>query len=369
MNSAGRVLIKPCGEWKADVTYFMLDLVNHNGYAYLAKRTVVGIEPSNDYPEYWHNMLDINKVVEDAISGTLADDVGKLLEERFAELLSEARYVTDLFADFDVPTFVRWDTHTANTPYTAGLTTCHEGFALVFGKYATNHTISAWAKGGLKNDCFTHTVSDSKVIGWDKSISASGDTMTGPLGLGGGKGSVSADEEGTFIQASKNDDEFTRLEVVNPSKEGASIEDAVKFVTAENGEVKDYNLFGEHNPDKIKSLGYVKMTMGTYVGTGDAGHQCKPNSLSFDDVPLLIMIFMPGARNHPSTPELTLINDISKCYYEPSQNQNGKICASWEGNTAEWYIHGYRTDSLAESQCNTKGKTYFYIAFLGKEVE
>ena len=31
MISAGRVLIKPCGEWKADVTYYMLDLVNHNG--------------------------------------------------------------------------------------------------------------------------------------------------------------------------------------------------------------------------------------------------------------------------------------------------------------------------------------------------
>lgn len=181
MISVGRVLIKPCGEWNATTTYHMLDLVNHNGYAYLAKRTVVGIEP-NVNPEYWHNLLDINKVIEEGMAEHLADDVGKLLEERFTEMLSEARYSEDLFADYDVPTFVRWDTYTANTPYTAGITPCNGGYALVFGN-STNHTVSAWAKGGIRNDCFMHTISEGKNLGWDTFLNTSGGTMTGSLKL------------------------------------------------------------------------------------------------------------------------------------------------------------------------------------------
>lgn len=259
MNSAGRVLIKPCGEWKAETTYHMLDLVNHNGYAYLAKRTVVGIEPNAD-TECWHNLLDINKVIEDGISGSLADDVGKLLEERFAELLSEARYVTDLFADFAVPTFVRWDTATENTPYKAGITPCYEGYALVFGN-SLNHTVSAWAKGGIRNDCFMHTVSDGKDYGWDNSISASGGTMTGALNLGGGKGAVSADDEGTFLESATS-----KLRLKNSE----DIEDSVKLESSVDGNVKDYSLFGEHNIEKMsEEHNFTRIYMGEHIGTGE----------------------------------------------------------------------------------------------------
>jgi hypothetical protein len=87
--SAGRILIKPRGEWDANITYEMLDLVNHNGYAFLAKRTVVGIEPSDEHSSYWHNMLDIKKIVDNTIAETIADDVGNVLEERFGDRLGE----------------------------------------------------------------------------------------------------------------------------------------------------------------------------------------------------------------------------------------------------------------------------------------
>lgn len=239
MISAGRVLIKPCGEWNAETTYFMLDLVNYKGYAYLAKRTVVGIEPSAD-PNYWHNMLDINKVIEEGIAGHLADDIGKLLEERFAELLSEARYVTDLFADFDVPTFVRWDTNTSNTPYTARLTSCYEGYALVFGKYSTSHTISAWAKGGIRNDCFTHTVSDGKDYGWDTTISASGGTMTGSLILKG-------NPESDFEAAPKK-------YVDDGIADNPTLESYFAFCANAN-EDSILCALGKNNEDRIKRLG------------------------------------------------------------------------------------------------------------------
>lgn len=257
MISAGRVLIVPRGNWNKDTTYHMLDMVNYNGYAYLAKRTVIGIEPEG-HPDEWHNMLAINEIIEKAMADVLAESVGKLLEERFAELLSEARYVTNLFDDYDVPSFVRWDGYTENTPYKAGLTACYEGFALVHGKFNLHHTVSAWVTGGEKNECFIHTVTDGTASGWDRTISASGGTMVGPLGLGGGTGSISADSNGTFVEA-KNNSISRRVKVANPSATDVALEDALKFITDAEGKAEEFNIFGEHNADLIASHGYAKI--------------------------------------------------------------------------------------------------------------
>ena len=57
MATAGRILIMPRDAWVAETTYEMLDLVSHNGKAWLAKKTSVGIEPSADNVEYWHDLL------------------------------------------------------------------------------------------------------------------------------------------------------------------------------------------------------------------------------------------------------------------------------------------------------------------------
>ncbi|MBQ2614762.1 MAG: hypothetical protein IJB80_05495 [Clostridia bacterium] len=66
MENAGRILIMPKGAYDPAVTYEMLDLVPHNGSAWLAKKTVTGIEPSNDNAEYWMNMCEIDKLAEAA---------------------------------------------------------------------------------------------------------------------------------------------------------------------------------------------------------------------------------------------------------------------------------------------------------------
>ena len=60
MTSAGRILIMPKGNYNSATTYKMLDLVNHNGKSWLAKKTSVGIEPSDANSEYWQNMFNIN---------------------------------------------------------------------------------------------------------------------------------------------------------------------------------------------------------------------------------------------------------------------------------------------------------------------
>ena len=58
MASAGRILILPRGNYNAETEYEMLDLVFHNGTSWLAKKSVVGIEPSEANAEYWFKLCD-----------------------------------------------------------------------------------------------------------------------------------------------------------------------------------------------------------------------------------------------------------------------------------------------------------------------
>lgn len=57
MASAGRILIMPKGAYDTETQYEMLDLVSHNGKAWIAKKSVKGIEPLDENSEYWHNLL------------------------------------------------------------------------------------------------------------------------------------------------------------------------------------------------------------------------------------------------------------------------------------------------------------------------
>lgn len=59
MASAGRILIMPKGNWKADESYEMLDLVYRNGISWIARQSVAsGIEPSTSNSDYWQRMSD-----------------------------------------------------------------------------------------------------------------------------------------------------------------------------------------------------------------------------------------------------------------------------------------------------------------------
>ena len=95
MASAGRILIMPKGEWKAETEYEMLDLVSHNSTSWLAKKDVVGVEPSEANSEFWHNMVDIDKVIDDKIASTTEKWTYPTLNDGFKvyqEGVSELRY-------------------------------------------------------------------------------------------------------------------------------------------------------------------------------------------------------------------------------------------------------------------------------------
>lgn len=350
MISAGRVLIVPRGKWNADATYHMLDLVEHNGYAYIAKRTVAVIEPSDERTDYWHNLFDVNTIVENAIAGTMADTVGDILEERFRDMLSEAVYASDLYANFEVPTFVRWDSKTQHTPYTEGLTTSASGFALVFGSVNADHTIISWTTGADKAYSFNHRYIMGNDMGWDSHITASGGTMTGPLGLGGGKGSVSADDSGAFIEAKTK-----RIKVKD-----TSLEESAKVVSTESGVEKEYNLFGEHNLETMRESGVACIETGSYEGSGKGGEN-YPSSLTFSFVPKLVIISAPTDKGG----KIIAINgqESTDSILDTSSATPPSIYFDWLGKKLSWYsTKGSSYADKAESQLTKSGVRYHWIA-------
>ena len=76
MASAGRILIMPKGDYNAETEYEMLDLVYHDSTSWLAKKNVVGIEPSEANAEYWHKLCEADLSSCLKISGgTLSGDL------------------------------------------------------------------------------------------------------------------------------------------------------------------------------------------------------------------------------------------------------------------------------------------------------
>lgn len=93
MATAGRILIMPKGAYDASVTYQILDLVSYNGTSWLAKKTNVGITPSEENSEYWHNMFDLeiaNNLTTEAAGKALDAAQGKKLADMFTNLIKIA---------------------------------------------------------------------------------------------------------------------------------------------------------------------------------------------------------------------------------------------------------------------------------------
>lgn len=109
MATAGRILIIPKGEYDASAKYEMLDLVNYSGIPYLAKKTSVGIAPTNE--EYWHPMIGI------AIANNLNTEAeGYVLDAR------QGKVITDLLATKITRTLL-W----SGTPVSQGEIVCKTG--------------------------------------------------------------------------------------------------------------------------------------------------------------------------------------------------------------------------------------------------
>lgn len=69
MADAGKIMIMPKGAYDAGVSYEILDLVTHNDKVWVAKRNVIGVEPSEENSDDWFLMIN-NSDLQDIIDGT-----------------------------------------------------------------------------------------------------------------------------------------------------------------------------------------------------------------------------------------------------------------------------------------------------------
>ena len=79
MATAGRILIMPKGPYDASVTYEMLDMVSHDGATWLAKRTSVGIAPSDSVSDYWFKMVGVSAADMEAFKTEILETVSEML--------------------------------------------------------------------------------------------------------------------------------------------------------------------------------------------------------------------------------------------------------------------------------------------------
>ena len=56
MESAGRILLMPKGDYSASATYEMLDMVNHSGASWVCKKPCTGQTPSDSNTTYWQRV-------------------------------------------------------------------------------------------------------------------------------------------------------------------------------------------------------------------------------------------------------------------------------------------------------------------------
>lgn len=101
MTPVGRILIIPRDEYAEDTLYKPLDLVTHNGAAWLCKKTAQNIEPSAENGQYWMNLFNfaiINNLAYTGENGALdarqGAELKKMIEEKavyeLLELSSDA---------------------------------------------------------------------------------------------------------------------------------------------------------------------------------------------------------------------------------------------------------------------------------------
>ena len=102
-------------------------------------------------------------------------------------------------------------------------------------------------------------------------------------------------------------------------------------------------------------FGNCQIYRTTYTGTGTAG-ESSPNTLSFPDIPVLVMIAGSGAIGFTGSGITYMI-----CIQAGSSD----FCyADWneDGKTVSWYMQ----NGSGSEQLNANGQTYRVTAFLAK---
>lgn len=101
MANAGRILIIPRGDYNEEYKYEMLDLVGYGAATWLAKKTSIGIEPSEANTEYWFKFLG-----HSVANNLTTSKAGYVLDARQGKVLMDAISSTNnRFSDVEANLF------------------------------------------------------------------------------------------------------------------------------------------------------------------------------------------------------------------------------------------------------------------------
>ena len=312
------------------------------------------------------------EAVEGIVAEDIADDVAQIIRDTLLEAFNDlpeinpniAVYEDDLSKDYASPTLVRWDSNTGHSPYASGLTTSSEGFAIIHGSLSGNHTIIAWVTGDEDN-YHVHTVSGGVDKGWSGYLHKSGGTLSGPLGVDGGKGKFSANDEYSILEAKKDEDNSRQIRVANPTTEAIPLSDAVKFSEIIGGVKTDYKLFGEHNVASLMGiLGAGQIEYGTFVGIGyKALVNGEIPSIEFTKItPILVIVVGNGG--------ICMFTRTASHGVGFVQEQNISYYIQWEGNKMlinSCTLHGIGSTTSIAGPYNSSTKTAYLDEFLAQD--
>ena len=193
-------------------------------------------------------------------------------------------------------------------------------------------------------------------------VAKSGDTMTGALGINGvsSPNLYNIGNNWFGLQAAASDGvNDIRLFIANESH--SSLQDAVHFYWKNALGQTKYSLLHTGN---AQSLGYPKIAIGSYVGTGTYGSS-NPNTLTFDFEPKIVFLSVDSSASAFSqTGFMFFIRNQSgsPSWYFYNVAYVGRTI-TWSGNTLSWYtLTGNPNDAPDRQQFNVSGQRYCYVA-------
>lgn len=293
MASAGRILIMPKGAYDSSATYEMLDLVFHNGVSWLAKKTVIGIEPSVSNGGYWFKLCESTDLTE----------------------LNNA--ITELGTSINI--------------LTASLS-------------------------ALQENCANKTDLEAY-------LKLSGGDLTGQLGFSNGRGLISGNDYGTYLQAKKDSNNYRNIRVDNPLQ-ASSVEDWLKLVDCSNGTTKQYKVFGEHNIELLKTLISASVS-GVKFYTGTNNRQNTDNVVTFSCTfpPKLILVIGKPTASQANYNSFTIIipeKSVGITLVLAGSMNMGIVTATTNGNNVT-ITHTDNANMAGYYTCNSASMTYPYI--------
>ena len=140
---------------------------------------------------------------------------------------------------------------------------------------------------------------------------------------------------------------------------------ALRLSSIINGQIKYYNIFGEHN---ASAYGLVKMQCNSYIGTGNYGENSK-NSITFEKIPEMVTISLENDNVNGASGAIATFTKGARfglVHYTSGNaySSYGRVALTWSDNTLSWYSVAISGNEIAsaDAQLNVSGAKYSWKA-------